>query len=388
MLIVGPRQAGKSTLARALRPDAFVNLDLAVPRAAAIADPDGFVSGLGSAIAIDEVQRVPELFLALKAAIDERRQAGRFLLTGSANVLMIPKVADALPGRVEIVTLWPFSQGEIEGAVDGLVDALFESVLPEWTPPAAASPSVFDRILRGGFPDVVERPVARRGAWFESYLTTVMEREVRELAALANPSELTTLVRLVAARNASLLNLADIARDARLPHSTARRHLELLKTVYLVVEIPAWSTNLTSRVVRAPKLVLSDSGLLAHVLGIDRGRLDNDPVLRGPLLEGFVTMEVRKQLTWSRLQPRLTHFRSHNNEEVDLVLETRDGRLAGIEVKAGSTVRAEDFNGLRALAALTREKFVRGVVLHTGTEAAAFGENLWALPVSALWRLR
>ncbi|MDQ6909456.1 MAG: ATP-binding protein [Actinomycetota bacterium] len=387
VLIVGPRQAGKSTLARALRPQSYVSLDLALPRAAAAADPDGFVAGLPAFVALDEVQRVPELFLAIKAAIDAERRAGRFLLTGSANVLMLPKVADALPGRMQIVTLWPFSQGEIGGGSDRFVDAVFEASVPPWSPPELTQTQLFERVLRGGFPEVLSRAPARRSAWFESYLTAVIEREIRDLANLGNASELTTLVRLIAARNASVLNLADVARDARLAHSTARRHLHLLETIFLVTQVPAWSTNLTSRVVRSPKVMLSDSGLAAHVLGLDRARLDAQPVLGGGLLEGFVAMEVHKQLSWSRVRPSLSHFRSRANEEVDLVLETRDGRVVGLEVKAGSTVRSEDFKGLRALAHLLGDRFVRGIVLHTGSETAAFGPNLWAMPVSALWSL-
>jgi predicted AAA+ superfamily ATPase len=289
---------------------------------------------------------------------------------------------------MQIVTLWPFTQGEIDGGPDRFVDAVFEPLLPSWTPPKMTQPQLFERVLRGGFPEVVSRAPGRRGAWFESYLTAVIEREVRDLANLANAAELTTMVRLIAARNASVLNLADIARDARLAHSTARRHLRLLQTIFLVTEVAAWSTNLTSRVVRSPKVMLSDSGLVAHLLGLDAAGLEAQPVLRGPLLEGFVAMEVRKQLSWSRVGPSLSHFRTRSNEEVDLVLEARNGQVVGVEVKAGSTVRPEDFKGLRAMAALLKGRFVRGIVLHTGTESAAFGANLWAMPVSALWSLR
>lgn len=387
VLLVGPRQAGKSTLVRSLRREPYVTLDLAVPRAAASADPDGFVEGLPPEVAIDEVQRVPELFLALKAAIDADRRPGRFLLTGSANVLMLPKVADALPGRIEIVTLWPLSQGEIGGRVEGFVDALFNSPFPVSEPPPLARHALFDRVLQGGFPEVVGRSTRRRDAWFASYLTTVLEREVREVADVTNSADLMTMVRLAAARSASLLNLADMARDARLPHSTARRYLRLLEIVFLLAEVPAWSTNLTSRVVRSPKLVLSDSGVAGHLLGIDRERLESEPVLCGALLEGFVGMELRKQITWSRVRPRLSHFRSRGNEEVDIVLEARNGQVVGVEIKASATVRAEDFKGLRALEDLLGDRFVRGVVLHAGAATAAFGKRLWAMPVAALWHV-
>ncbi|MGH2758390.1 MAG: ATP-binding protein [Actinomycetota bacterium] len=387
VFLVGPRQAGKSTLVKALRGDSYVTLDRIAQRSAAASDPEGFVAGLPGAVVIDEVQRVPELFLALKAAIDEDRRPGRFLLTGSANALMLPTVADALPGRVEILTLWPLTQGEPEGRVDGFVDALFTRTLPSWKPVPMTPQSLYERVLRGGFPEVARRAGARRIAWFESYITTQIEREVRELTAIDSAAELMGMIRLIAARNCALLNLADVARDARLAHSTARRYLRLLEMIFMVAIVPAWATSHTTRLVRSPKIMLTDTGLAAHLLGADADRLDTDASLRGRLLEGFVATELRKQIGWSRARPSQHHFRSRRGEEVDCVLESRDGRLVGIEVKASATVRGDDFKGLRALETLAGDRFLRGVVLYTGTETAAFGRKLWALPISALWLL-
>lgn len=241
------------------------------------------------------------------------------------------------------------------------------------------------RIVRGGFPEIVDRRVERRAEWFESYLTAVVEREVRAISALGDGAALTTVLRLVAARQGSPFNLADVARGAALPHSTARRYLSLLQAIYLVVAVPAWATSLTTTLVRSPKMVLADSGLAAHLLGVDLQRLRSRPELLGPLLEAFVAIELRKQIGWSRSRPKLHHFRSRQGEEVDLVLETRTGHVVGIEVKASSTVRSGDLRGLRALEQLTGDRFRRGVVLYSGPSVVPFSRTLSAVPVQALW---
>lgn len=385
VFVAGPRQAGKSTLVRSLRDDGYVTLDRATMRAAAADDPDGFIAGLPETAALDEIQRVPDLLLAVKAAIDERREPGRYLLTGSANVLMVPAVADALPGRMEIIELWPLSQGEIDGRSETFVDLIFGDGLAGGAVRGSDRGEVLDRVLRGGFPEVVQRPPDRRGDWFESYLTAVVEREVRDLSSVGSVSELVTMIRLIAARSGALFNLADVARGAGLPQSTARRYLGLLRAVFLVLEVPAWTTSLTTRIVRASKLCLVDSGLTAHLLGLSRDRLAAEPHLAGPVVEAFVAMELRKQIGWSRTRPALAHFRSRRGDEVDLVMEARDGRLVGVEVKASATVRGDDFAGLRALEALGGDRFKRGVVLYTGRDVVAFGANQVAAPLSALW---
>ena len=263
VFVAGPRQAGKSTLVRLIRDDGYVTLDRATTRAGPAADPDGFVAGLPMAAALDEVQRVPDLLLAVKAAIDEHREAGRFLLASSANVLMLPAVADALPGRMEIVELWPLSQSEIDDQPGGFIDAVFGSEALTRPGTRSSHGEILDRVLRGGFPEVVKRPPDRREDWFESYLTAVVEREVHDLSPVGHVAELVAMIRLIAARSGSSFNLADVARGAQLSHSTARRYLGLLRAVFLAVEIPAWTTSLTTRIVRSPKVFLSDSGLTA-----------------------------------------------------------------------------------------------------------------------------
>lgn len=385
VLVAGPRQAGKSTLVRLIRPDAYLTLDRATTRAAANRDPDGFIAGLPATVALDEVQRVPDLLLAIKAAVDENRYPGRFLLTGSANVLMLPDVADALPGRMQIVELWPLSHGEIDGVEDAFVDTVFGVDPLPTSPPGPDRAGLLDRVLRGGFPEVVARDPDLRDDWFESYLTAVVEREIRDLSAVGQVAEMFAMIRLIAARSGGLFNLADVARGAQLPHSTARRYLALLKAVYLVIEVPAWATSLTTRIVKSPKLFLVDPGLAAHLLGVAAPRLAEQPHLAGPLLESFVATELRRQISWSRTRPTLAHLRTPQGIEVDLVMEARDGRVVGVEVKAAATVRNADFTGLRALADLAGSRFHQGIVLYTGSEQVSFGPRMTAAPVHGLW---
>lgn len=389
VLLHGARQSGKTTLASAVAEEVgarYVTLDDLTMLAAARGDAAGFLAGFAQPLVLDEVQRAPELLLAIKAAVDRKRTPGRFLLTGSANVLLVPRVAESLAGRMEIVPLWPFSQGEIEGVVEGFIDAAFGEA-----PPALAGTSsstrVADRVLRGGYPEAV--PLAspeRRRAWFDSYMTTILQRDVRDLARIERLTELPRLLALLAARPMAQLNYADLSRGTGLPQSTLKRYFALLETVFLVRLLPPWYANIGKRLVKTPKVLLTDTGLAAHLMGIDDARLAQDRTLLGGLLESFVAMELLKQAGWSPDPPALHHFRTHEGEEVDLVLERRGGALVGIEVKSAATVTAADFKGLRALAEVAGRRFRRGIVLYTGAEIVPFGERLYAVPVEALWR--
>lgn len=387
----GPRQAGKSTLARAVaerrHPARYLTLDDATTLAAAHADPTGFVAGLDGPVVLDEVQREPRLFLAIKAAVDQDRRPGRFLLTGSAAVMALPELAQALVGRVEILTLWPLSQGELAGRRERFVDALFGRRPPQ-PPlrPGRVRPPLEARLLAGGFPEAAARRTeADRRAWFAAYATTILQREVRDLANIDGLAALPQLLGLLAARATTLLNTAELGRSAGIPNTTLKRYLALLQATFVIQPLPAWSANLGKRLVRSPKVMLCDTGLLAHLLGADARRLRADRGLMGPLMENLVAMEIVKQAAWSDIRPAVYHYRSHAGEEVDLVLEDAAGRVVGLEVKAGATVDAKGQRGLRALADALGKRFVRGVVLYTGATAVPFGERLHALPISALW---
>lgn len=392
VLIHGARQTGKSTLARQIaaseHPARYFTLDDATVLAATQMDPDGFVRALDGPVVIDEVQRAPELFRAIKAVVDLDRQPGRFLLTGSADVLLLPDLSESLAGRMEVITLWPFSQGELEGRAERFVDALFEAELPSLAPEGTEKEvGLWERVLRGGYPEVVARSSSRRRrAWFNAYITTILQRDVRDLANIEGLTTLPRLLALLAARSASLVNYSEISRSSGLPLSTLKRYMTLLEATFLLRTLPAWHANIGKRLVKAPKLLLNDTGLVAQLVGLSEVRIETDRTRLGALLENFVAIELVKQITWSERQPSLYHFRLQTGREVDLVLEDATGRLVGVEVKAGASVSGSDLKGLRALAEARPEAFHRGVVLYTGEEVVSFEPNLQAVPVQAVWQ--
>lgn len=392
VLVNGARQTGKSTLAQALTSDEFparyLTLDDASVLSAALTAPEDFLAGLTGQTILDEVQRAPELLVALKAAVDRQRTAGRFLLTGSADVLMLPRVSESLAGRIEVLTLWPLSQGEIEGVREGFIDRLFSPVPLEQPPGAVLDrDELAARMNAGGYPEALARPTPRRRrAWFDSYVSTLLQRDVRDIANIDRLADLPRLLALLATRVGSLLNFAELSRSSGIAQSTLKRYMALLEMTFVIGFLPAWSGNLGKRLTKAPKLILSDTGLAASLLGLDEAAPPDSPLF-GQLLENFVAMEVRKQVAWSERRPRIYHFRSQTNQEVDLLLEDAAGRVVAIEVKASGRVREREFRGLRYLREELGKRFVRGIVLYTGSETISFGPDLQALPMASLWRL-
>lgn len=387
VVVAGPRQAGKSTLAEhvvAGRGGTWLSLDDAASLDAARTDPVGFVAGRTGLVGIDEAQRAPELLLAVKAQVDRDRRPARFLLTGSTRLLGAPGLADSLAGRMEALTLWPFTQAELigGGASSGLIDAAFDGDLGALRPEPGGRSDVMDRAVRGGYLPALERSERRRTAWYDSYVSGVIDREVRAVTDATYLRELPRLLRLAASRTSGELNVADVSRDLGLSRATTDAYLAHLEAVFLVHTVPAWSTNLTSRVVRRPKIGLTDTGLAARLLG---GRVRSDPHIAGRLIETFVTNELRAQAEWSLTRPQLFHYRDRDGGEVDLVLESGDGRVVGVEIKAGATVRADDLRGLRLLEQRLGAEFAAGIVLCTGLDVVHLGGRLWTLPISALW---
>jgi uncharacterized protein len=388
-MLVGPRQAGKSTLAQELaagaHPAEYVTLDDLPTLDAARRDPVGFVERFRRAAIIDEIQRAPELLLAIKATIDRDRRPGRFLLTGSARVLVLPRVSESLAGRMELHTLWPLSQREIESRAGSLVDRLFEARVP---PEAAAvdRDELIARAVRGGFPEALERTdEARRDQWFRSYLTTMAQRDVRDLANIERLAEVPSVLASVAQRVRAPLNKSDLSSAVGVPRTTLDRYLTVLEHTFLLQSLPGWHTNRVKQVTKAPKLLLVDSGLLVHLLNASPARLEREESLVGSVLECLAGTELLKQLGWSETQASLFHFRTAKGAEIDFVLEARDGRLVGVEVKAAATVRGDDFRHLSALRDRLGDRFVRGVVLYSGGTSLPFGERLEAWPLATLW---
>jgi predicted AAA+ superfamily ATPase len=390
VLINGPRQSGKTTLAQAVaagRPDAvYRTLDDAATLAAAAADPAGFVRQDTAMLVVDEVQHVPELFRAMKLEVDRDRRPGRFLLTGSANVLLLPKLSESLAGRMEILTLEPLAQAEVAGGNTDLIQRLFAGKdLPGKAWPSGDS-SLVRRIVAGGYPEAMTRrdPV-RRDAWFGAYVTAILQRDVRDLAHIEGLTEMPRLLALLAARTAGLLNVAELSRDAGIPHNTLKRYLTLLQTTFLVRLLPAWSRNLGKRLTKAPKLHLNDTGLACHLLQTDTDRLAGHPAHWGRLVETFVLNELLRHATWSPFQVRASHFRAATGQEVDLVLEDTQGRILGVEVKASATLRGDDLNGLKTLAALSGDTWAGGAIFYGGDTPLPFGPGLRACPIASLW---
>lgn len=369
------------------RPAEYRDLDLPQDRQSAIEDPVGFVS-FDDLMVIDEIQRVPELLLAIKAAVDANPTPGRFLLSGSSRLLGLRDLPDTLPGRMETIELWPFSQGEIDGTADSFVDTAFRLGPDLRHESAVARADYSDRLVRGGLPEAVARTdPRRRGKFHDSYVQNLIDRDVRQLTEIERVSQLNALIRLLAARSGHLVVPGSLESDLRISRPTVARYMRLLEEVFLVKRIPGWSRNLGTRTTAAPKLIYVDSGIAARLLSFDSHALRRPGAPFGPLLEGFVLSELARQLTWSQELADLYHYRDHNKVEVGAVLEDRRGQVVGIEVKAASTVRSEDFNGLRQLATKLGDDFLVGVVLYTGHTTLPFGPKLRAVPVSAIWQL-
>lgn len=390
VLLHGARQVGKSTqaqeVARGPHPARYLTLDDATTLAAAKSDPAGFIGNLQTPVVIDEVQRVPELFLPIKAAVDRNREPGRFLLTGSANVLLLPRLSESLAGRMEILTLWPLSQGEIDGVEENFVDGAFA---PTFAPSVSSSldrGELARRIVAGGYPEAVLRAPARRPAWFRSYVATILQRTVRDIADIERLHELPRMLSVLAARTGTLLNVADLSRTLAIPQTTLQRYLALLETAFLVHLLPAWTAKARKRLLKSSKILLVDTGLAAHLVGVDARGLPSSTELWGAFVETFVAVELTKQAAWSTSRPMLYHFRTEKGEEVDLVLEAPSGEVVGIEVKTSVSITAEDFRGLRTLAEIAGRRFRRGVLLYLGDQAVPFGTNLYVLPISSLWQ--
>jgi predicted AAA+ superfamily ATPase len=388
VLLNGARQSGKSTLVIQVggRDGEWRSLDRPSIRRAAESDPTGFVRD-ERMLVIDEVQRVPELLLALKEVVDLDPRPGRFLLTGSARLLSLRSVPDALPGRMETIELWPLSQGEIDGRPDGFVDTVFTLGAELRHRSELDRNSYIDRIVRGGFPGAVARTGRRREAFFDNYIADLVNRDVIQISEIERVPELRSLISMLAAQSGQLLVPGRLAGRLGLPQTTVNRYLRLLEEVFLIKRIPAWSRNLSARAVSTAKVALVDSGIAANLLGQDATGLRRPDSQLGGLLEGFVAMEIARQLTWSQTRAELFHYRTKDKVEVDLVLADRRGGVVAIEVKASATVRPEDFKGINHLATRLGDDLVAGIVLHMGADTLPFGDKRRAVPISALWEL-
>jgi predicted AAA+ superfamily ATPase len=394
----GPRQAGESTLVQRLStqsdetvnfPGVYVTLDSAVQMAAAAAAPEAFLTSRHNGLIIDEIQMVPELFRSLKVVVDELRRKdkentnGRYLLTGSANILALPNLADPLVGRMSVLTLYPFCVAEATGGkgngLEKLLNFDFSEIIDRGI-------DLMQAIGSGTFPEIANKNPEDRGIWFDGYLATILQRDVKQLAALEKISILPSVLRVLV-RAGGVLNDSDIAREVGLNSVTGKFYRHILKMMFLSLDVEPWHRNIGKRLVKASKGYLIDTLLVCHMLDLQLEEISKKrPELFGHIVENFVATELMKLLSSSDRRARLLHFRTSDGKKVDFVIEGADGTVFAIEVKRSEIVTIDDFKGIQLMAQLTEKDFRGGVVLYNGKEAVPFGKNLWAVPIYILWQ--
>ena len=386
--LLGPRQSGKSTLVRTLAPErAYVTLDDEQSLRTALEDPVGFVAALPARVTLDEVQRAPGLLLAIKASVDRDRRPGRFLLTGSANLLLLPKVGDSLAGRIEFVHLHPLTESEKEHRPGALLQTFLAGRLVPRIPGTAAAPASHlpQRLLRGGYPPALLRSPERARQWHRQYLRTVLQRDVADVARVRDAAELGRLVEIVALRSATLLNLSALGTEFGMRRETADQHLTVLERLFLVRRLPAWHRNEAKRLIKTPKIHLLDSGLAATLMGLEAGDWTTRRDRFGHLTESFVQQQFIAQAGWTDPDLRFWHYRDKDGVEVDLVI-TRGRRTWGVEVKTAATVTTADGNGLRRLAEQCGKEFQGGMIMYAGTSTLPTEDpRILAVPLAELW---
>lgn len=389
-LIHGARQCGKTTLVQSIGQEMgyeYISFDDVNQLQAATADPIGFVLSLPEKTILDEVQRTPELFSAIKLSVDQNRRPGRFILTGSANLLLLPKLSDSLAGRMQIVRLRPLTQIEIAGRKPEFLKQLFNceigSAHTSHGYPRLGE-SLADVVCRGGYPAAIARSSERRrSAWYRDYITTIVQRDVQEIANIRNLDVLPKLLAVVASQSAQLFVATELSAPFSISRPTVREYLALLEQIFLIELLQPWHSNRLSRLIKTPKVHLADTGLACALLGLSRESLWGDKSLLGQLTESLIYQELRKQADWHQDALEFYHFRNKDKVEVDIVIQ-QGPLLAGIEIKASATVTSRDFKGLSKLREACRENFSAGVVFYDGENVLPFGDRMFAVPISAV----
>ena len=386
VLIAGPRQAGKTTLVRQMATEGmrYLTLDDELTLLSAKDDPVGMIRSLDRAI-IDEIQRAPQLLLAIKKSVDENRRPGRFLLTGSANVMVLPAVADSLAGRMERLVLLPLSQSELYGSTANWIDAAFAGRLLNVTTPVVGQ-ALVEAVLRGGYPEAIARTGARRrSVWARQYLDAIIQRDVRDVASIDKLDQLPIFLRALAQVSGQMCNYTQLGGQVGLDSKTAARYVGVFEQMFLLKRVEVWARNQLKRVIKTPKLQFIDAGLLATLLDLGADEVQRDRRRFGSVLETFVYGELLKHSSTAEGDYRLLYYRDVDMFEVDIVIENASSDLIGVEVKATATVKASDLRGLKKFASVAGDKFKMGVLLYDGTETMPLGDGLWAAPLSTLW---
>lgn len=396
VIVNGPRQAGKTTLLRLFQDShggSFRSLDDATTLRTALADPTEFARYGAMPRVVDEIQRGGEdLVLAIKHVVDRDNSRGQFILSGSTRFLTVPTLSESLAGRAVFVDLWPLTVAERTGAAEDFCDLLFAGRNSF----AGTDESRWDRreyldlMCAGGYPEVLGIGTANlRHGWFEGYLNTVILRDIGSFAQIQHGELIPRLLSVLAARAGSQAVVSNLAKDLQLYHATTRNYLSYLDTVFLTGRVNPWSSNLTAKHVKTPKIYPTDSGLSAHLLQVDLDALaqPGNPTA-GILTETFVFAELTRLLAAGDTGATLRFYRDRDGREIDFILEKRNGQVVGIEVKASSTVGTDDFRHLRWLAGRLGDRFAGGYVIHLGSGTYPFGDRMIALPLSALWQHR
>lgn len=389
VMLAGPRQAGKTTLVRQIADQKglrYLTLDDELTFLSAQEDPVGMIRSLDRAV-IDEIQRVPQLLLAIKKSVDEDRRPGRFLLTGSANLMVLPTVADSLAGRMEVLMLFPLSQSELESHTANWIDNAFAGRILKAEQPALGS-DLIQRLLRGGYPEAIARPTAkRRAAWARQYLDAIIQRDVRDVGGIEKLDQLPRFLRALAQTAGQMCNYTQLGGQVGLDAKTASRYITVFEQMYLLKRVDVWACNRLKRMVKTPKLQFIDSGLLATLLDLSAEEVEQDRTRFGNLLETFVFAELLKYMSTADGDYRMMYYRDADKVEVDLVIENTAGQLVGVEIKAAATVKEGDLRGLKKLANLAGNRFRMGVLLYDGSESLPLGGGIWAAPLSSIWGL-
>ncbi|WP_419166719.1 ATP-binding protein [Candidatus Palauibacter sp.] len=388
VFLMGARQVGKTTLVQMMIDDRweYITFDDRAQLEIARADPVGFIRNLPpKRIALDEVQRVPGTLLAIKQAVDEDRTPGRFLLTGSANAMLLPKLSGALVGRMEAVRLATLSECELTGREPTFLGRMLRLEMPVATD-LRVRDHLARRIVAGGFPEPLARASEWRArAWHQQYVGTLVQRDLAELARIKHLDAMTKLLELTALYSGRLVNLTELGGRLGLNRVTVGKYLALLEQLFLVERLPAWHTSEFKRLVKAPKIHAADTGMICALRGITRQGLLKRPGDLGSLLESFVYNELRKQALWVGEPLTFHHYRDKDKLEIDIIIETLSGRCFAIEVKAAAGLAAKDFHALRRFRSVAGDRFGAGILLYDGDHSTAFGDRLFAVPVGALW---
>ena len=387
VLIHGPRQCGKTTLARMVEKTkkyTYISFDDDVVVSAAKIDPIGFVNSLPNKVILDEIQKAPYLFSALKTVIDNNKTSGRFILTGSANILHLPKLSDSLAGRMHILRLHPLSQRELKQSKPNFLNTLFQCQFT--TKNMKTQPhQLIERIIAGGYPAVFTRPIGRRRAnWYRNYVETVIKRDILDISKARSIDILPKLLNISASQTAQLINFTHLANAFQVSRTTICDYVSLLEQMFFLEKLPPWHNNHLKRLIKTPKLHFCDTGLASAILGYSEQSLKSNHPLLGQLVETFVFQELKRQASCHKEHHSFFHYRDKKGVEVDIIIE-KAHLVSGLEVKSSSTVRISDFKGLYKMKEVLKKRFVCGVVFYNGKMSVCFDKDMYAIPLSVLW---